>query len=270
MIIDFHTHCFPDTLAAHALDAMISASSLYPQTQGIDLKYDGTLESLRSMVHKAGADYFVQLSVATRPRHQYNVNQFAHKVNALPDAFAFGSVHGMASDSLEELERLHEAGIPGIKLHHDEQGIEMDDYRMYPVYDLISQLDFPCLIHAGFDPFSPDHSHASPTQILKIHAAFPKLRLILGHLGGLYDWDAAEELLAGKGMMMDTAMVSEGLDPVQAARIIRKNGAENVLMGSDMPWTTTADALAYLDSLPLTDREKELIAGENAARLLGV
>ena len=41
-------------------------------------------------------------------------------------------------------------------------------------------------------------------------------------------------------------------------------------MGSDMPWTTTADALAYLDSLPLTDREKELIAGENAARLLGV
>ena len=47
MIIDFHTHCFPDTLAAHALDAMISASSLYPQTQGIDLKYDGTLESLR-------------------------------------------------------------------------------------------------------------------------------------------------------------------------------------------------------------------------------
>ena len=44
MIIDFHTHCFPDTLAPHALDAMSSAAALYPQTQGIKLKYDGTLE----------------------------------------------------------------------------------------------------------------------------------------------------------------------------------------------------------------------------------
>lgn len=270
MIIDFHTHCFPDTVACHALDAMSSAAALYPQTQGIQLRYDGTLEKLRKMVHDAGADYFVQMSVATQPRHQYNVNQFALKVNALPDAFAFGSVHGMSSDSLEELERLHEAGIPGIKLHHDEQGIEMDDFRMFPVYDLISQLGLPCLIHTGFDPFSPDHSHARPEQILKIHAQFPKLRLILAHLGGIADWDAAEELLAGQGMMMDTAMVSEGLDREQAARIIRKNGAENVLMGSDMPWTTTADAIAYLDSLPLTDREKEMIAGENAARILSL
>ena len=143
MIIDFHTHCFPDTVAYHALDAMSSAAALYPQTQGIQLRYDGTLEKLRKMVHDAGADYFVQMSVATQPRYQYNVNQFALKVNALPDAFAFGSVHGMSSDSLEELERLHEAGIPGIKLHHDEQGIEMDDFRMFPVYDLISQLALP-------------------------------------------------------------------------------------------------------------------------------
>ena len=29
MIIDFHTHCFPDTLAPHALDAMSSAAALY-------------------------------------------------------------------------------------------------------------------------------------------------------------------------------------------------------------------------------------------------
>ena len=106
MIIDFHTHCFPDTVAYHALDAMSSAAALYPQTQGIQLRYDGTLEKLRKMVHDAGADYFVQMSVATQPRYQYNVNQFALKVNALPDAFAFGSVHGMSSDSLEELERL--------------------------------------------------------------------------------------------------------------------------------------------------------------------
>ena len=63
---------------------------------------------------------------------------------------------------------------------------------------------------------------------------------------------------------------SAGLPPEQAVRIIRKNGAENVFLGSDSPWATTAHALDYLLKLPLTDREKELIMGENAARLLGL
>ena len=138
-----------------------------------------------------------------------------------------------------------------------------------PVYDLISDLGLPCTVHTGFDPFSPNHLHASPEKVMKIHTLFPRLRLILAHLGGLLEWEGGETL-AGEGMMMDTAMVSVGLPPETAARIIRKNGAENVLMGSDMPWATTKEAVDYIQSLPLTDREKELIMGENAARLLGI
>ena len=165
---------------------------------------------------------------------------------------------------------MYDAGIKGVKLHPDEQMIDLADKKMYPVYDLISDLGLPVVIHTGFDPFSPDHAHASPDQILKVRADFPKLRLILAHLGGYLDWDAAEELLAGKGMPMDTALATAGLPPEQAVRIIRKNGAENVFLGSDSPWATTAHALDYLLKLPLTDREKELIMGENAARLLGL
>ena len=263
MIIDFHTHCYPDAVAAHAMAAMTGAAEACPEASGLRPEADGTLDHLRRSVHEAGADYFVQLSVVTAPRHQYNVNQFALKVNALPDAFSFCGVHGAASDSLEELERMYDAGIKGVKLHPDEQMIDLADKKMYPVYDLISDLGLPVVIHTGFDPFSPD-------QILKVRADFPKLRLILAHLGGYLDWDAAEELLAGKGMPMDTALATAGLPPEQAVRIIRKNGAENVFLGSDSPWATTAHALDYLLKLPLTDREKELIMGENAARLLGL
>ena len=270
MIIDFHTHCYPDAVAAHAMAAMTGAAEACPEASGLRPEADGTLDHLRRSVHEAGADYFVQLSVVTAPRHQYNVNQFALKVNALPDAFSFCGVHGAASDSLEELERMYDAGIKGVKLHPDEQMIDLADKKMYPVYDLISDLGLPVVIHTGFDPFSPDHAHASPDQILKVRADFPKPRLTLPHLGGYPDWDAAEEMLAGKGMPMDTALATAGLPPEQAARIIRKNGAENVFLGSDSPWATTARALDYLLKLPLTDREKELIMGENAARLLGL
>ncbi len=270
MIIDFHTHCYPDQIAAHAMEAMTGAAEACPKAASLRPESDGTLARLRENVHAAGADYFVQLSVVTAPRHQYNVNQFALKVNALPDAFAFCGVHGAASDSLEELERMYDAGIKGVKLHPDEQMIDLADKKMCPVYDLIADLGLPVVIHCGFDPFSPDHAHASPDQILKVRADFPKLKLILAHLGGYLDWDAAEELLAGKGMPMDTALATAGLPPEQAVRIIRKNGAENVLLGSDSPWATTAHALRYLLNLPLTDREKEMIMGENAARILGL
>ena len=270
MIIDFHTHAFPDGIAAKALQAMYGECVKYPQSNYLTLKYDGTLAEARRIEKEGGADYFVQLAVATSPRHQMNVNNFALKAAECPEIFAYGSIHGAASDSLEELERLHAAGAKGIKLHPDEQGIELDDVRLYPVYELMSELEMPCMIHAGFDPFSPERSHASPAQILKVHRDFPKLTMILAHLGGLHDWDAVEELLAGKGMWMDTSIVSTCLSPERAARIIRQNGAEQVLLGSDLPWTTIKEAHDYLLSLPLTDREKELIAGRNGARLLGI
>ena len=164
MIIDFHTHCYPDAVAAHAMAAMTGAAEACPEASGLRPEADGTLDHLRRSVHEAGADYFVQLSVVTAPRHQYNVNQFALKVNALPDAFSFCGVHGAASDSLEELERMYDAGIKGVKLHPDEQMIDLADKKMYPVYDLISDLGLPVVIHTGFDPFSPDHAHASPAR----------------------------------------------------------------------------------------------------------
>ena len=156
MIIDFHNHCYPDAVAAHAMAAMTGAAEACPEAEGLRPEADGTLDHLRRSVHEAGADYFVQLSVVTAPRHQYNVNQFALKVNALPDAFSFCGVHGAASDSLEELERMYDAGIKGVKLHPDEQMIDLADKKMYPVYDLISDLGLPVVIHTGFDPFSPD------------------------------------------------------------------------------------------------------------------
>ena len=72
------------------------------------------------------------------------------------------------------------------------------------------------------------------------------------------------------GLRQNQTLDVSGLPPEQAVRIIRKNGAENVLLGSDSPWATTAHALRYLLNLPLTDREKEMIMGENAARILGL
>jgi predicted TIM-barrel fold metal-dependent hydrolase len=49
---------------------------------------------------------------------------------------------------------------------------------------------------------------------------------------------------------------------------IRKCGAEHILFGTNYPLNDPIQYAAVLRRLPLTDREKELIAHGNAKRLL--
>ena len=115
MLIDFHTHAFPGRIAPRAM-AQLSrdAGGLVPQT-------DGTLESLKAEMAKDGVDISVVHSIATNPRQQTNVNSFAIEINKDPAIVAFGSIHPDAPDALEELERIHGAGLKGVKFHPEYQ-----------------------------------------------------------------------------------------------------------------------------------------------------
>ncbi len=52
-------------------------------------------------------------------------------------------------------------------------------------------------------------------------------------------------------------------------RIIKLQGAERVLYGSDCPWDDPTNEIAAINRLTLTDRERELIFYRNAENLIG-
>ena len=60
MIIDFHTHTFPDELADRAVGTLAHSG-------GIHNYLDGRVDSLKESMKKAGIDYSVLLPVATKP-----------------------------------------------------------------------------------------------------------------------------------------------------------------------------------------------------------
>ena len=68
---------------------------------------------------------------------------------------------------------------------------------------------------------------------------------------------------------MDTAYISQFIDPQLCTEIIRKHGAGKIVFGSDSPWEDPADTLRFLQSLGLSDEELALITHKNALRLLG-
>ena len=67
MIIDFHVHCFPDTLAERAIPVLAERS-------GLTANSDGTIKDTIKHEKSSGVDKFVLLIIATKPTQQKTIN----------------------------------------------------------------------------------------------------------------------------------------------------------------------------------------------------
>lgn len=263
MLIDFHTHAFPEKIAARAVQSLSGAcGGLMPQT-------DGTLASLKAEMAKDGVTLSVVQSIATNPRQMKNVNDFAIQINADPAFVAFGSIHPDAPDALEELERIHAAGLRGIKFHPEYQEFYPDDEKMRPIYRKISELGLITLFHAGQDHGFPPPYHAMPEHFLNA-LGWLDGPVVAAHWGGLGCSEAVLEKLCGTPLWFDLAFGYGVIARPMAQKILKKHGAEHLLFASDMPWHRPEWELRLLESLELTQTEKDRICWQNTATLLGL
>lgn len=75
MVIDFHTHCYPEKVVAKALSAV--QGRLEPAT-------DGTRDGLIASMREAGIDYSLALGLVTNPANSLGVNRWAAEQNRAP------------------------------------------------------------------------------------------------------------------------------------------------------------------------------------------
>lgn len=262
--IDFHVHAFSEKIAERTIAALAATCGENPET-------NGTLADTERRMQEWGVDGMAVLSIATKPSQHLVCNNWAASIKA-PHIFPFGSVHPDAPDALEELERIKALGLYGVKLHPDYQNFFVEEERMFPIYRKCGELGLPLVFHAGLDPLSPDCVHCTPQGAAKALAAAPETTMILAHLGGYQRWDEVETLLAGQfpNLWMDTALAAKAIPEEQLLRIIRKHGADRILLASDCPWDNTADTIAKLRRIGLTEEEQRKIFSENAKKLLGI
>ncbi len=259
MIIDFHTHIYPDAIAQKATDSIC-------EFYGLSTDLSGTAESLLREGRSAGIDKFVLLPVAVRPSLVHSVNDFtSHAVADHSEFIGFGTLHAEMSDPLAELERFSVLGLKGLKFHPDTQGFDADDPRLFPVYDAISG-KYPVLIHCGDITLK----NSSPDKIKRIIREFPKLTVIAAHLGGWSCFSEAVETLSGERCFVDMSSCCPPLDEKTLVSYIRRYGAERVLFGTDFPLWDPKTQVEIFSRLPLTDDEKDLIAYKNAVNILSV
>ncbi len=279
MIIDFHTHTFPDKIAPATIEKLQGMSHTRAYV-------DGTQTGLLASMDRAGIDLSVILPVATNARQVAKVNDVSAALNGQGRVLSFGCMHPDLEDWEQELERIAALGLKGIKIHPLYQDVDIDDVRYLRILDKCAQLGLIVVTHAGFDIGFPGKVNCSPDMVRRAVDAVGPVRFVLAHMGGWRNWDEVVDKLADTNVYIDTSLslgtlndlgdgyyTDEGLKLLngeQFCTIVGGFGTHRVLFGTDSPWGGQSEHLADFNALPLTEEEKRQILWENAAGLLGL
>lgn len=267
MIIDFHTHVFPDAIAKPTIDFLASKSGYTPYG-------DGTLSSLISLMDKGNIDKSVILPVVTKPSQFIKVNEFAKSLEKSGRIYPFGGIHPADETPFEHLDLIKEMGLYGIKLHPDYQGAFIDDKRYIDIIRYALSIDLAVITHAGVDDGCVGEVKCTPDRILRVlDAVFrgsvpSEPRIILAHAGGYKMYDEVINKLCGLPVYFDLAYVMEFADPEILSYIIRKHGSDKILFATDSPWSDPHKSAENLRKLSLSKEESDNIFFKNALRVL--
>lgn len=268
MIIDFHTHIFPEKIAGKTISKLSGIINLEPSM-------NGTVEGLRASMEKSGIDLSVVLPVVTAPGQFDSILKFASYINETyshcegPKLLSFAGIHPDCSDCTAKLHQIAREGFRGIKIHPNYQGKYFDDISYLRIIYTASELGLLVLTHAGFDPVTPDEIFCSPDMVLHVLEETGTDKLVLAHMGANKLYKEVIDKLCGKNVYLDTSYSLMNMDPELAASMVKLHGADKILFGTDAPWTSQKESVERLNSLSaLSPKEKQQIFHENAAALL--
>ena len=262
MLIDFHTHVFLDKLAKGAVRSLAEKAHFTPYT-------DGTLADTKKLMHAQGVDRFVALNIAVSPRTERHVNDFAVSLLREEGVVPFGSVHPYSENALSELDRLAAAGIKGVKFHNEYQDVFVDDPKAVRIYRACAERGLIMLFHGGADRGFAPPVKTAPERMRRAIDAVPDGKFVVAHLGGQDMIADSVKYLADSPAMIDVSFSAKTAGLHEAEDCIRAFGFSRVLFGTDCPWDTPENTLAFLKKMRFSDEEYALICSENALRLLG-
>lgn len=272
MVVDVHTHTFPDAMADRVMRQLVEKCWVPVEPAGA-----GTTGNLLEQMRRAGVDYAVVCPIATKPsqfdglfREALALRDGAYGEEAARHLVPFASVHPADESRFARLTALADAGIRGIKLHPYYQAFVLDDPAMLEFFRCCRDLALIVQCHCGFDVGFPLDPLCGPERVARVVREVPGLRFIAAHLGGWRQWGGSAEQLLGRDVWLDTAVLGPDFGDAGARRILREHPAERLLFATDWPWLGFEEGLRYLRGAGRTPDEERAILGGNAAALLGL
>jgi 5-carboxyvanillate decarboxylase len=246
--------------------------------------------------------------LATRLAAEAN-DALAEAVRNFPTRFAgLGAIAPQDPEvAAREIERIISLGLCGLIVNSHTFGEYLDAPRYAPIFEAMEATGLPMYLHprepgpslvkpfldyglyfAGWGFAVETALHAMRLIMAGTFDRFPKLKIILGHMGeGIPFWlqridnryllqvkiGAVTKLprLPSEYFLENFVITTAGVTSMPALRLsIDVLGAERIAFAADYPYEDDADAVAFLATASLTDHERELISCRNAERLLRI
>ncbi len=265
MIIDFHTHIFPEKIAGKTIESLERIS-------GITASTNGTLEGLLASMENSGVDMSVIMPVATKTSQMESINTYAKEIcEKYPGKLiSFGGIHPDVEDYKKELNLIKELGLKGIKIHPDYQRVMIDDIRFMNIIEYADALGLIILTHAGIDIGLPEPVHCPPDKMRKVLDKIKPEKMIVAHYGGWKQWQEVYEYLAGENVYLDTAFTFDFIEQEMFLRILEKHDENKILFATDSPWSHAWKDIEMVKKLPVDEDIKQKIFSGNAKKLLQI
>jgi 5-carboxyvanillate decarboxylase len=236
-------------------------------------------------------------------------DRLSEAVRRHPTRFAglasFAPQHPRAA--AREMDRaINALGLNGFIVNSHTESRYLDDQRFWPILEAAESLSAPLYLH----PRAPSDGMAAPFRDYRLEGAvwgygvevathalrlmfsgaldrFPKLRIVMGHMGealpfwlwrldymgapGTRGGARRNQLRPSEYIQRNFAITTSGVeDPLALRFCIDKIGLERVMWAIDYPFQRTGPAVTFLQSAQLSESERTAVAHRNAERIFGI
>ena len=205
-----------------------------------------------------------------------------------PNLVGFGTINFDRSDLKDQVKRIKDLGLKGIKIHPAAQEVNIAGKELFEVYEEAQEQNLFLSFHTGLHW----HRIADYQMLLFDEVAynFPKLRFSMEHMGGysffkeallVMNNNSRNEIQNTFAGWTSIAMETDAMgNPRQGAwsltdddlcTLIHQTGHERSIFGLDFPYNgakETKEAIDRIKNLPITEEAKHGILGDNLRRLL--
>ena len=267
----------------------LNHAHVYPE----DVFPQGSLQRLAEIVEICGIDRvvcFAPLPKSTTAAMAGGPAWLAQALRDYPEFVGFGTVDFEQPDLRDQVRRIVDLGLKGIKIHTSAQEVNVLGEDAFTVFDEAQKQGLPVDLHAGPHGFRLKWD-TDPIAYDEIAYHFPELRMIIEHLGG---WSFCRQMVgvvenanwrAGAtrvyaGLTSSFGRMKAGeihkppvFTPEEAERALLLIGEEAAIVGMDFPWGSGPEQyqhdIQFVHNLRISEKAKQMLLGGNLARLLG-
>lgn len=161
-------------------------------------------------------------------------------------------------------------GLLGVKFHGVYENLPVSASIYRPIMELLNDMQAILLVHCGRYKDGGIESNTSFLHSIQIAKEFPKIKLVLAHMGGNDTTVSKRAVSSAVGLKNVYFDISGTSTPYRIEYAVKILGKHRILFGSDYPWCSFR-AMYYnvIDAL-LDEKTKHAILYDNFKKLVDV